>query len=76
MLLNVQDQPIMESKHFITGTVGIALLLVQGILPKLFKSDNPDTAATARNIHTALGSATMALLFVHAYLGYQLGTSF
>lgn len=76
VLLSVQDQPILQSKHAMTGAIGISLLFVQGLLPKLFKSEDPDAAATARTVHTYLGSATMALLFVHGYLGFQLGNSF
>lgn len=73
VLLNVQDQPILQSKHAITGAIGLTLLLVQGLLPKLFAGDESGKARTA---HTVLGSATMLLLVVHGFLGLQLGTSF
>lgn len=73
VLLRAQEQPILQSPHAVTGAIGIALLLTQALLPKLFAGDESGKARTA---HTVLGSATMALLFVHGFLGLQLGNSF
>jgi uncharacterized membrane protein len=74
VLLNVQDQPILQSKHAITGAIGIALLATQALLPRFFSVE--ENGDKARSAHAALGTATMALLFVHGALGLQLGFSF
>ncbi len=76
VLLNVQDQPIMQSKHAITGAIGIALLATQAILPKFFSTEDEENGDKARTAHAVLGTSTMALLFVHGFLGLQLGNSF
>jgi hypothetical protein len=73
VLLDVQNHPILNSTHAVTGLIGIALLAFQALLPKLFDGDSGETARTA---HAYLGSATMALLFIHAGFGLQLGFSF
>ena len=73
VLLDVQNQPILNSTHFVTGSIGIALLAFQGLLPKFFASENGEGL---RTVHAYLGSATMLLLFVHAGFGLQLGNSF
>ncbi|TFJ83868.1 hypothetical protein NSK_004965 [Nannochloropsis salina CCMP1776] len=72
VLLDVQNHPILNSTHAVTGLIGIALLAMQALLPKLFDGDNGNSA---RTIHAYLGTATMALLFIHAGFGLQLGFS-
>jgi hypothetical protein len=70
--LVMQQKPILESPHFITGTIALMLLAINGAI-----------AATAfgqekgifRNIHAYLGSAALGLLFIHGILGLQLGLS-
>jgi hypothetical protein len=70
--LVMQQKPILESPHFITGTIALILLATNGAI-----------AATAfaqekglfRNIHAYLGSAALGLLFIHGILGLQLGLS-
>jgi fucose 4-O-acetylase-like acetyltransferase len=70
--LVMQHKPILESPHFITGTIALILLATNGTI-----------AATAfakekgifRNIHAYLGSATLGLLFIHGLLGLKLGLS-
>jgi hypothetical protein len=70
--LVMQQKPILESPHFITGTIALILLAINGAI-----------AATAfgqekgifRNIHAYLGSAALGLLFIHGILGLQLGLS-
>jgi hypothetical protein len=70
--LVIQDQPIMESPHFWTGSVVIGLLAVNGFISLTkFAGDKPQL----RSLHAYLGSAAMALLFVHAFLGLKLGLS-
>jgi len=73
VLLDVQNHPILNSTHAVTGLIGIAFLAFQALLPKLFDGDSGETARMA---HAYLGSATMALLFIHAGFGLQLGFSF
>ncbi|MBF2098559.1 MAG: DUF4079 domain-containing protein [Gloeomargaritaceae cyanobacterium C42_A2020_066] len=71
--LVMQDQPILESPHFWTGSLvllgltGNALLSLGGFWG--------DKVAT-RTLHAYLGSATLVLAVVHAFLGVQLGLSF
>jgi Protein of unknown function (DUF4079) len=70
--LVMQQKPILESPHFVTGTIALILLAMNGAI-----------AATAfgqekgifRNIHAYLGSAALGLLFIHGILGLQLGLS-
>ncbi len=67
-----EQEPILESPHFITGTIALILLATNGAI-----------AATAfakekglfRNIHAYLGSAALGLLFLHGLLGLKLGLS-
>lgn len=70
MVFRIPSKPILESPHAITAAIGISLLAVQAILPKLFES-KPEL----RTAHAYLGSATMLLLFIHAGLGLKLGFS-
>jgi Protein of unknown function (DUF4079) len=70
--LVMQHKPILESPHFITGTIALILLATNGAI-----------AATAfaqekgifRNLHAYLGSAALGLLFIHGLLGLKLGLS-
>lgn len=70
--LVMQEQPIMESPHFWTGSVVIGLLALNGLISLTkFAGDRPQL----RSLHAYLGSAAMLLLFVHAFLGLKLGLS-
>ena len=69
--LVMQKQPILQSPHFWTGSVVIALLATNSLLSKVF-SDR----AGLRKTHAYLGSATLAVMFTHALLGLKLGLSF
>lgn len=70
--LVMQRQPVLESPHFWTGTVVIGLLAINGLIAvSKFAGDKPQL----RSLHAYIGSAAMALLFVHAFLGLKLGLS-
>lgn len=70
--LVMQDQPLLESPHFWTGTVVLLLLAVNGAIALLGfgKSDS-----ALRTAHAYLGSVTLCVMFLHALLGLKLGLS-
>jgi len=70
--LVMQGQPILESPHFITGTVVISLLTINAILAATGFIGNK---ATARTVHAYIGSAAMIILVAHAAFGLKLGLS-
>uniref|UniRef100_A0A7S3NL95 Cytochrome b561 domain-containing protein n=1 Tax=Aureoumbra lagunensis TaxID=44058 RepID=A0A7S3NL95_9STRA len=61
----------LQSSHAVTAFTCLALLAIQSLLPTLFP-----TFPSLRNVHTYVGSFTLALLFLHAFFGLQLGFSF
>jgi len=69
--LVMQDHPIFESAHFWTGSAAILILGLNSVstLGGFFGS------LTLRSIHAYVGSAALALLFVHLALGIKLGLS-
>ena len=69
--LVMQKEPILQSPHFWTGSIVIALLATNSLLSKVF-SDR----AGLRKAHAYLGSATLAVMATHALLGLKLGLSF
>jgi hypothetical protein len=71
--LVMQDQPILESPHFWTGTTVIGLLGLNGALSRFGFQGEQQT--TARTLHAYLGSLALVLLAVHALLGFNLGLS-
>jgi phosphatidylglycerophosphate synthase len=70
--LVMQDQPIFESYHFWTGGLVIGLLAINGAISfTKFGGDKP----ALRTTHAYLGTAALAIMFVHAFLGLKLGLS-
>ncbi|MEO0537920.1 MAG: DUF4079 domain-containing protein [Cyanobacteria bacterium P01_A01_bin.123] len=70
--LVMQEQSIFESPHFWTGSIVVSLLALNGLISVTkFGGDQ----AALRAAHAYLGSAAIALMFVHAFLGLNLGLS-
>ncbi len=69
--LVMQEQPLLESPHFLTGTLIIVLLSTNAILAATKFGQN----ISLRTAHAYIGSATVALFVVHAVLGIKLGLS-
>jgi hypothetical protein len=68
--LVMQHQSILESPHFWTGSIVLALLAVNGILSLGNFGGNK---AALRTAHAYLGSTALCLMFLHAVLGLKLG---
>ncbi|HBE21026.1 MAG TPA: DUF4079 domain-containing protein [Cyanobacteria bacterium UBA11149] len=68
--LVMQEQPILESPHFWTGSIVLILLGTNGIISLTGFGNNK---ALLRNVHTYLGSIALCILFLHAVLGLKLG---
>ncbi len=70
--LVIQNKPIMESPHFLTGSAVVVLLLLNGSISFFgFKGE----AKGLRSVHAYIGSAIVLLLVTHAALGLKLGLS-
>lgn len=70
--LVMQNQPILESPHFWTGTAAVGILGINGaISASKFGGGQP----AFRTAHAYIGTTAMALLFIHAALGIKLGLS-
>jgi len=70
--LVMQDKPLLESPHFVTGSLVLILLFINAAISLSGFSGNK---AGFRNAHAYLGSATLGLMFLHAALGLKLGLS-
>jgi hypothetical protein len=71
--LVMQGQPILESPHFWTGSIVLVMLGLNGAISiTKFGGDNKPSL---RTLHAYLGTAALALLFIHAFLGLNLGLS-
>ncbi|MDZ7960397.1 MAG: DUF4079 domain-containing protein [Aulosira sp. DedQUE10] len=71
--LVMQHQPILESPHFLTGSIVLLLLLGNAAISlNGFAGNNRGL----RSIHAYLGTTALFILFIHAVLGFKLGTSF
>lgn len=68
--LVMQDQPILESPHFWTGTAAVGILALNGLISA---TQFGGGQATLRTAHAYIGSLAMALLLVHGLLGLRLG---
>lgn len=68
--LVMQQQPILESPHFRTGSVVVGLLAINGLITLVGFKENK---SGLRTIHAYLGSTALCLLFLHAVLGLKLG---
>lgn len=71
--LVMQQQEILQSPHFWTGSIVVLLLLTNGLLA--FAGFSNDKTGGLRSVHAYLGSLALALMFIHALLGLQLGLS-
>jgi Protein of unknown function (DUF4079) len=70
--LVMQHKPLLESPHFVTGSIVVFLLLLNGSISFFgFKGE----AIGARKAHAYIGSALGLLLVAHAALGIKLGLS-
>ena len=70
--LVMQGEPILESPHFWTGMGAIALLTTNALIAATKFGKGSSALRTA---HAYIGSAALAILVVHAFLGTQLGLS-
>ena len=70
--LVMQGQPILESPHFLTGTVVVALLTINAVIAATGFVGNEKTA---RTVHAYVGSTALIILVAHAVLGLKLGLS-
>lgn len=70
--LVMQQQPILQSPHFVTGTAALGLLTINGVL---IAASNGKNKALLRTAHAYLGSVALCLLLLHGALGLKLGLS-
>lgn len=70
--LVMQGQPILESPHFLTGTIVVALLTVNALIAATGFIGNKELA---RTVHAYVGSTALLILVAHAALGLKLGLS-
>jgi fucose 4-O-acetylase-like acetyltransferase len=71
--LVMQQEPILESYHFWTGSLVLLLLGTNATIA--LTGFGGEQKAVLRTFHAYLGGAAMVLLFLHAFLGLQLGLS-
>ncbi|VEP13424.1 conserved membrane hypothetical protein [Hyella patelloides LEGE 07179] len=70
--LVMQNQPILESPHFWTGSVVIILLTINAVIAATGFIGNKETL---RTVHAYVGSLALVILVFHAVLGLKLGLS-
>jgi hypothetical protein len=70
--LVMQNQPILQSPHFWTGTIVVLLLWTNGLISLTGFGGNK---SALRMTHAYLGTLVMLVLVVHAVFGLRLGLS-
>ena len=70
--LIMQEESILESPHFWTGSIVLILLTINALISGTGFIGNK---AVLRTVHAYVGSAVLALLLFHAILGLKLGLS-
>lgn len=70
--LIMQNQPILESPHFWTGSTVIGLLGLNGLISLSGFGGNQEGL---RSAHAYLGSLALVIMIAHALLGLKLGLS-
>lgn len=68
--LVMQGQDIMDSPHFWTGSILLVLLAVNGFISLTKFGGNKSALRTA---HAYIGSVALAVMLLHAILGFNLG---
>ena len=68
--LVMQEQHVMDSPHFWTGSILLALLAVNAFISLAKFGGNKSSLRTA---HAYIGSLALAVMLVHAILGFKLG---
>lgn len=68
--LVMQQQPILESSHFWTGSVVLGLLVVNGLISLSGFGGNQQQL---RTVHAYLGSLALGIMIIHALFGLKLG---
>jgi F0F1-type ATP synthase membrane subunit c/vacuolar-type H+-ATPase subunit K len=71
--LVMQEQPILESPHFWTGSAVIALLSLNSLISLV--GFGGEQKQLFRSLHAYLGAGIMILFLVHGIFGLQLGLS-
>lgn len=70
--LVMQRESILESPHFWTGSLVIALLTINALIAASGFIGNKQVS---RTIHAYVGSFALCIMFLHAILGLKLGLS-
>ena len=68
----MQGQPILESPHFVTGTIVVALLTINALIAATGFIGNKEIA---RTVHAYVGSTALVVIVAHAIFGLKLGLS-
>jgi Protein of unknown function (DUF4079) len=70
--LVIQKHEVMSSSHFLTATVLLTFLTIEGLIAGTgFGGNKPEV----RKFHAYFGSAILGLMVIHALMGLKLGLS-